>query len=79
MRGVRRGDNQRIAIRQVVRDFLTALVRVIALDTCLGKIPDDLRKVKLSGQRSTSTLLNNFRLFRIHDFSFFMVVKVFLN
>jgi hypothetical protein len=65
-----RGDNQRVAISQVVRDFLTAVVRVIPLSADLGESADDFRKVNLPGQCSIGTPLNNLCMFCVHDFSF---------
>ena len=45
MRRMRPGDDDGIAIRKIVGDLLTTVVGVVALDTDLGELLNDLRKV----------------------------------
>src|SRR4051812_17124834 len=65
-----RPDNQRVAIGQVVRDLLTAVVRVIQLHADFGEPADEFRKGKLSSQCTLCTPLSNLCLFCVYIFPF---------
>lgn len=72
---MRRGDDHRITNREVVSDFLSAVVGVVTLNSDSGELTDDFRKSKVPPQRSSRAFLNNLCLLRVHSFSFVQVVR----
>jgi hypothetical protein len=66
---MRCGDDQRITIRQVVSDFLTAVVGVVTLDADFGELADVFRKSQIPAQRSQCAFLNDLCFFCVHDIS----------